>query len=267
MSFPTKAISSLGAYSKWVEEVGKRFTKKGVYEAPWFRGAGDSRYRLVPGLYRTSAGREKGSDDELRAEFSRRALPLVAERAPRTEWEWYFLMQHYRAPTRLLDWTDSALVALYFALSSWAPNAGAKRGQPKPAVWVMNPFALNRRTRWVGPVEARSSTARQYLPRVYSHARIPQFPIALDPLLADQRMLVQHSHFTVHGSDVRGIDEMHVELGLKNGLFEIVVDLDADSLLYLRGHLALMGITETTVFPDLEGLARELRFEYDLDRP
>ena len=53
--------------------------------------------------YRSESGREKYAEDEVRSEFKRRALPLVAERPPRDDWEWYYLMQHYGAPTRLLD--------------------------------------------------------------------------------------------------------------------------------------------------------------------
>lgn len=162
-----KVASSIPEFSEWVEEVFVRFTDKdGNYEAPWFRGAGDSRYKLVPGLYRSSEGRVKFADDELRSEFRRKALPLVAGRTPLDEWEWYFLMQHYRAPTRLLDWTDAALVALYFALTAWHP-----RSHPQPpceaVVWALNPFALNR-NRIDGPANTDFPGLEKYLPPRYS---------------------------------------------------------------------------------------------------
>jgi hypothetical protein len=268
---PSKLISGLSDFTDWVEEVGKQFRKPtdlGEQEVPWFRGAGNSSYELVPGLYRTEAGHGKFADDELRTEFLRRALPMVAERVPRDEWEWYCLMQHYRAPTRLLDWTDSALVALYFALTSRMEDKSLPES-PRPAVWAINPFTLNRRSGvGGGAVYTSNDKAREYLPPPYSEdKRIPQFPIAVDPALTHQRMLVQHSHFTVHGSDFRSIDAMQAELGLQADLIQVVIDLDLEGIRYLLQHMAWMGITETTVFPDLEGLARELRLEYDLERP
>jgi len=48
--------------------------------------------------------------DEIRQEFVVRAPSLGPER-PQNSWEWYFLMQHSGAPTRLLDWTETALIA------------------------------------------------------------------------------------------------------------------------------------------------------------
>jgi len=211
-------------------------------------------------------GRERFADDELRTEFSRKALPLVAERAPRDEWEWYFLMQHYRAPTRLLDWTDSALVALYFALTSWNGKPCEAGQEPLPAVWALNPFALNRASSYSGgPLGAEWPEIKKYLPEPYSGGRIPRHPIAVDPTFVAQRMLVQHSHFTLHGSDVRSIDEMRHDLDLDHGLSRVTLKFDQAEIDYHRWHLTLLGITETTVFPDLEGLARELRLEYRLD--
>ena len=136
---------------------------------------------------------------------------MVADRAPRNDWEWYFLMQHFRAPTRLLDWTDSAFVALYFAITSWKPASAKKKAVP--AVWALNPFTLNWETikKW-GAVGGSWKEAQPYLPEVYRDAKLPKYPIAIDPELTAQRMVVQRSHFTIHGSDMRSMEEMREDL-------------------------------------------------------
>ena len=257
-------IASVEEYVHWVEVAGDRFNQ-GESETLWFRGHGDARYRLIPSLYRSPEGVKENADDELRTEFERRALPMIADRPPRNEWEWYFVMQHYGAPTRLLDWTDSGLVALYFALTSWkeAPDGEPRR---RPAVWALNPWSLNRVHKEFGPVGVDWDVMKGYLSAAYSGIRFPRYPIALDPTLTAQRMLVQHSHFTVAGSDQRGLEEMAAELELGDSLFQAVIDLDADGIEYMLQSLSWLGITETSIFPDLEGLARELRLQYHLDR-
>lgn len=223
-----------------------------------------SDFKLVPSLYRSADGRERYSDPEVRTEFKRRALPLVAERPPRDDWEWHFLMQHYGAPTRLLDWTDSALVALYFAIASYPANP--HRGTPRPAVWALNPWQLNEKAgiRFVGPLISDWREAETYLGPAYGGDRPPRYPIALDPTFIAQRMLVQHSHFTLHGHDARGIDEMREDLNLANALLKIEISSADESVKILRQRVALLGISETTIFPDLAGLGKELSLEYDL---
>lgn len=48
-------------------------------------------------------------------------------------------MQHYGVPTRLLDWTESPLVALYFSVNSHEKKDGA--------VWILDPVKLNQATK------------------------------------------------------------------------------------------------------------------------
>ncbi len=76
---------------------------------PWFRGQTEASWGLRPSLYRfgSSSRPIRRLEDEIRQEFIVRAPSLGAER-PQNSWEWYFLMQHCGAPTRLLDWTESA---------------------------------------------------------------------------------------------------------------------------------------------------------------
>ncbi len=58
-------------------------------------------------------GRAAEWEDEMREEFAMRA-PLLLDVRPTNDWDWYILMRHHGVATRLLDWTEGALLALYF---------------------------------------------------------------------------------------------------------------------------------------------------------
>ena len=98
----------------------------------WFRGEPDKPTRLIPKLYRDTY-----DENELLQNFRRRAPILAASSCPSVEAtdQWLFLAQHFGLPTRLLDWTDGALIGLYFAVY--------KGDYDQPVVWMLNPLGLN----------------------------------------------------------------------------------------------------------------------------
>jgi hypothetical protein len=117
-------------------------------------------------------------------------------------------MQHYGAPTRLLDWTDNALVALYFALHS--PTGDGYEPDTNAAVWVLNSWWLNRRSHpgINGPMLSDWQEAQRYLPDLESafaglKVRVRR-PVAIDPPHVDRRLAAQGSHFATSAASVVG---------------------------------------------------------------
>jgi len=175
----------------------------------------------------------------------------MAEREPANEWAWYFLMQHYGAPTRLLDWTDSALIALFFAVNSASP---ALPSTDTAAVWVLNPYGLNRTVvRVDSPVQTHWDQAARYLTPVYGGQMLEELPIAIDPLHTARRIAVQYSRFTVHGTRHDGLVDATRSTG-----HLVKVQIPRHRLDTIRTDLRTCGAIDTAVFPDLEGLSRDL---------
>jgi FRG domain len=241
MAIRTEKIRSVGDYLKLFHEIISGWSGPRGEIRPWARGQSDADWRLIPGEYRGGPL----NPDELRSEFQLRALPFLTQ-VPRSEWEWYFLMQHYGLPTRLLDWTTGSLLGLYFALRERAGEADA-------AVWIMDPWALNKRS--TGKPElllASDPAARPYLPRLFDkRAKLPSAPVAVVPPYNSTRITAQRGAFTIHGSERRGLEEL-----LADRLVRAVVP--KDRAMEIKRALRRAGIAEFTVFPELDGLCGEI---------
>ena len=182
-------------YRLWV----RRYIDRKQEEAewiPWFRGEPSSKCATVlkPTLYRPENRKKKDflhAEQELRLEFRRRGVQLIVGRPPADKWEWYFLMAHHGAPTRLLDWTDGALVALYFAVTS-AQRWKGKEDPGDAAVYILDPWWLNdqvfkraptrKKNRSEGAALPEWEESAAYLPdELDSEDLGPKLALAIDP--------------------------------------------------------------------------------------
>ena len=208
---------------------------------PWFRGQGKAEWNLVPGEYRYMYI----NPDGIRSDFMLKARELLRY-IPSSDWEWFFLMQHYGLPTRLLDWTTGSLIGLHFALRH-------DTGRSNAAVWVLDPWELNKWSiRKPELVFTSDESAKKYLFPVYEKNLLPKRPIAIIPPYNSPRITVQRGAFTVHGSNVKGLD-----LQFTRGIAKIIIP--KDYCIQMRRELRYAGISEFTLFPDLDGLCRDIR--------
>lgn len=169
---------------------------------------------------------------------------------PDSEWDWYFTMQHYGLPTRLLDWTSSSLVALYFAVRE------NNRRSPA-AVWAIDPWRLNRCVLDREEILlAPDEELEEYLFEPYLGRDLPASPVALVPVHISKRVVAQSSCFTVFGSVSNGLEQLFIK---RNPIRLHKILIDPKSFSSIRTDLMTCGITETAVFPDVEALSRELR--------
>lgn len=154
-------VTSVDEFLKMVFEKIDEKTKMNeneLFDLFWFRGESCQfkKTSLVPGAYRNIITINEDETPRFairshsyfeyemnrKADFDRKALPyIISKKIENTAWNRYFLMQHYKVKTRLLDWTEDALKALYMAINDNTKDVDGKDYDAK--VWILNPFNLN----------------------------------------------------------------------------------------------------------------------------
>lgn len=171
----------------------------------WFRGQGKIEWNLLPSLYRQN---EKRTEQHYLNSFKQNATILMKNQ-PTEEFEWLFHMQHYGIPTRLLDWTESPLAALYFAVESELKRDAV--------VWALLPTEMNKLANVdfkndpnrLPIITINDDTLGSYLPETLKgegHTRLN--PIAGVATRINQRMQAQLSVFTIHHREKTNIEEL-----------------------------------------------------------
>ena len=192
--------------------------------------------------------------------FRHRAPPFVRE-LPRNEFELLFLMQHHGLPTRLLDWTENPYVALFFALETARSEEVGKESDS--AVWVLDPAALNKQSLSNHSGTDRVLAADDELLNAYE-PKLPfknsaKLPIGIFGVHNSQRIVAQRGVFVLFGTSTRPMN-LEPLISEPDTLIKLVLAGSVKKELFAA--LFNMGFTDSVVYPDLDGLAREIRYRY-----
>jgi hypothetical protein len=178
-NYKVEKIKSINDFIDIVDAIKLNSEKNGNFAELLFRGQRVDK-PLLPKLARLNLnGSIENVEKLILKEFERGVIPL-SEFKPENEWDLLALAQHHGLPTRLLDWTYSSLIALWFAVSD-TPLKYENESYENGVVWILNAKVDDFRidTEKEGPISKR-------LTKIYR------------PKVVSRRISAQAGAFTVH---------------------------------------------------------------------
>lgn len=297
-----QSVKSVSHYIDAIKSTFEHLNDPNEVTPLWFRGEGRSDWTtpLCPKAYRIYGGpldkpefnnhvfqEWESVERNIKATFSREAHRFMLRNLiPPESWNLYFLMQHYGLKTRLLDWTENALIALFFAVNERFDSLYDGR------VWILAPHRLNKHTTKYAcgipvsaiavPEEVKEVTTgitvkrglvnmndlcHRYLTLdmkkyVLYPGRLNTrfFPLAIYPSLLDERMANQQSCFTIFGDEVNGL-----LLAENHYTFLQSIVIEGNKKESIKEELRWLGITYKSINPDLDGLCKSIEDIYNYD--
>lgn len=259
----------------------------------WFRGESSTEFEtpLVPNAYRVLSETLKHTKNKkffsqniksieknIDSEYYRKSFLYLKQGKVKNNFvNRYFLMQHYGIQTRLLDWSENALISLYFAVSSNKDKDGR--------IWILNPFEMNnitfqkilesdknckmipslsdnyKRKKLINKAGKfrMKEISRRYLLMDFPNDNLLEksyYPLAIYPPYIDSRLQFQSGCFTIFGNEINGFTHIDNPEILNN------IIIDKNSKQKMLHELSILGINENSVYPGLDGLGKSLKNKY-----
>lgn len=159
------SLPGIRGEEQFINELEKSpYRKRGKSLDLWFRGQRNATYPLAPGAFRPKQIGDQEKDvfyEETSASFHFMLRRPEYRSQCASDFEWLALLQHYGGFTRLLDWTENALVAMFFAVEE-----SSNDNQIAGSLYVLNAASLNEQSCIIAydipqkPIEVASEEAR-----------------------------------------------------------------------------------------------------------
>lgn len=234
-----------------------------------YRGHANAEWRLESSLERVIGA---GWSQESARIFEERSLNTFQSKfhlydnenvRPDSTLAWLAIMQHYGVPTRLLDFTESPYVALYFALEAYDPQT-----KNDFAVFAIDYREVMQKS--IDYISQKDAGFRETRESVYKKQDqvfeniVDRFAYDIawitEPKQLNARLDRQAGSFLISGNRSRRIEgildsPMYNNAGLTK--YRISHDLYTGIFALLRK----MNVTSKSLYGDLSGLARSIRME------
>jgi hypothetical protein len=234
-----------------------------------YRGHADAEWRLESSLERL-IGPAWSAESAMK--FEEHSLDLFKPKfhlydreniRPDSKLAWLSIMQHYGVPTRLLDFTQSPYVALYFALEAYNPQT-----RKDLAVFAIDYSAVMQKS--IDHISEKDATFRETRQTVYKRQDVVfdeivdrfAYDIAwiAEPRQFNARLDRQAGSFLISGNRSRRIEDI-----LASPIYETTeitkYQISKDLYHAVFALLRKMNVTSKSLYGDLEGLARSIRME------
>lgn len=221
--------------TKTIDEVWTQFwgwTQAHPAGAYLFRGQADSS-PIIPKIGRFAYNYDRVREQTLFSAFERAARPFL--RGSLSAFELLALAQHHGAPTRLVDWSTSPMVAAWFAVSSYPEKQDAQ-------IYALD--IMRSDLDWIDTKTGDTANGQ----KVDDPLKVSKGVFLIETAQVSNRITTQKGIFSLHGDPQAALSVPKVDT------LEIPADLRDD----FQSRLMDLGIDASHIYPD--GLCKSLEW-------
>lgn len=188
---------------------------------------------------------------------------------PTNYFEKMLTAQHYGIPTRLQDWSESPLIALFFSTS----NSRDLNDDDNCIIWCLNPIELNSKTKQL----VSDSTGESFLPNISLEAETESalgyinkyygvdaretgdlFPIAVSTYKINPRIEAQKGVFLIYPRSRKSLLEYS---GIETCLVKLIIS--KSQAMFFEKTLLMWKINNYQLFPEIGSIALDVKKKYE----